>query len=435
MKTKSIFMTLVTFLFVVTGFFVSCSSDDSGDGDGGGTVSSITLTSNQYGGIENTEFTFTVKDNLNNDVTADATFTVDGVAATNPYTFTSIGIYEVVAQYSDLTSNTINITIDGETSIILSFSPNPATNTDLVSFIVFNNLGNEVTSSSTFTLDDATITSPYQFPAPGSYEVFAEYNGLSTSSTIAITQGFTKKALLEDFTGTWCPNCPPAANAVTNATNANPNLFGVGYHDGFSSYPDPMEIAETGFWASYYNVTGFPTVYINGPDTRWDFPASSQINTELAEVATCGLALDSEIVGGQLNVEVRVAFNEIPGEEVKLMLYLVEDNVTTSSPQAGSSAGSSYVHRDVLREVYTASLGDVIPAGDISLGSEYTRSFAGLTLPSNIDNMDELKVIAYVRNTYTKTFTDYFGTVHTNSPHYDIYNVQEVEMGGSIDFD
>jgi hypothetical protein len=245
MKTKSIFITLVMSLFVVTGFFVSCSSDDSGDGGGGGTLSSITLTSNQYGGIENSEFTFTVKDNLDNDVTADATFTIDGVAATNPYTFTTIGVYEVVAQYSELTSNTINITIDGETSIILSFSPNPATSADMVSFSVFNNLGNDVTSSSTFTLDAAPITSPYQFPAPGSYEVFAEYNGLSTSSTIAITQGFTKKALLEDFTGTWCPNCPPAANAVTNATNANPNLFGVGYHDGFSSYPDPMEIPET----------------------------------------------------------------------------------------------------------------------------------------------------------------------------------------------
>jgi hypothetical protein len=49
--------------------------------------------------------------------------------------------------------------------------------------------------------------------------------------------------------------------------------------------------------------------------------------------------------------------------------------------------------------------------------------------------MNELKVIAYVRNTYTKTFTDYFGEVHINSPHYDIYNVQEVHMGDSIDFD
>ena len=60
---------------------------------------------------------------------------------------------------------------------------------------------------------------------------------------------------------------------------------------------------------------------------------------------------------------------------------------------------------------------------------------SGLDLPSNIDDMNELKVIVYVRNTYTKTFTDYFGTTHTDSPHYDIYNVQEVHVGGTQAFD
>ena len=49
--------------------------------------------------------------------------------------------------------------------------------------------------------------------------------------------------------------------------------------------------------------------------------------------------------------------------------------------------------------------------------------------------MNELKVIVYVRNTYTKTFVDYFGDTHTDSPHYDIYNVQEVHVGGTQAFD
>ena len=40
------------------------------------------------------------------------------------------------------------------------------------------------------------------------------------------------------------------------------------------------------------------------------------------------------------------------------MVYLAEDNVTTSTPQEGSSDGANYVHRDVLREVYTDQLGD-----------------------------------------------------------------------------
>lgn len=93
-------------------------------------------------------------------------------------------------------------------------------------------------------------------------------------------------------------------------------MFGVGCHDGVSSYPDPMEIPETPFWSSYYHVTGFPTVYVNGPDTRWDFPGQSQVNNELSETATAGLALDANIVGGMLNIEVKVGFNVMPSEEV-----------------------------------------------------------------------------------------------------------------------
>ena len=44
-------------------------------------------------------------------------------------------------------------------------------------------------------------------------------------------------------------------------------------------------------------------------------------------------------------------------------------------------------------------------------------------------------MVAFVRNTYTKTFVDYFNTTWENSPHYDIYNVQEVHLGESASFD
>jgi len=456
MKTKSIFMTLVMCLFVITGFLVSCSSDDGGDG-GGETLSSITLTSNSNEALVDVEFTFTVRDNLGNNVTSDASFTANGTAISNPHAFDETGDYTIVASYSDLTSESITITVNDPpvaTSIVLNVSATDVGLGDVVSFSVLDNFGNYVSDLSTYTVNGDAATSPYTFDTSGGeFSVVAFYQDL-TSNTVIINvtapspytdvstfspsgalPSFTKKALLEDFTGTWCPNCPPAANAVSNAANANSNLFGVGYHDGFASYPDPMEIPETGFWSSYYNVTGFPTVYVNGPDTRWDFPNMDQVNNELAETAGLGLAIEANIIGGKLDLEVKVGYSSAVGEEIKLMIYLVEDNVTTSSPQSGSSSGANYVHKDVLREVYTGQLGDVISTSYIGTGGVFTRTITGLDLPSNIDNLEELKMIAYVRNTYTRTFTDYFGEVHTNSPHYDIYNVQEVEMGGIKDFD
>ena len=118
-----------------------------------------------------------------------------------------------------------------------------------------------------------------------------------------------------------------------------------------------------------------------------------------------------------------------------MRIYLVEDNVTSTSAQAGSSQGVNYVHKDVLREVYTDQLGDVISTSNIGVGGIYTRTLTGLSLPNNINNSSNLKVIVLVHNTYTKTFTDYFNDVHVDSPHYDIYNVQEVHIGSSQDFD
>ena len=431
-KLKLLFVLLITASMIV----LSCSSnDDSSGGPVGENPTSIVLSSATTTINVGNQVVFSVMDNLNNNVTAQATYKINGIAANNPYTFNAPGSYQVVASYASLTSSPLTILVETEADLTLAFSKNPANVNETVAFIVYDNLGMEVSGSSTFTLNGASISNPYQFPATGDYTVMALYNGFTASGTISIVRTFTKKALLEDFTGTWCPNCPPAAAAVNNVVNSNAKVFGVGYHDGFPSYPDPMEIPETGFWTNYYNVTGLPTVFVNGPDKRWDFPNQAQIISELAETATCGLALEATIVGGVLNVEVKVGFIALPTEEVKLMLYLIEDNVTTSSPQAGSSQGANYVHRDVLRKVYTDQLGDVIPINSISLTTDYVRTFNNLTLPANISNMGNLKVIAFVRNTYTKTFTDYFNTVHTNSPHYDIYNVQEVVMGSAIDFD
>jgi hypothetical protein len=334
------------------------------------------------------------------------------------------------------------------TSIVLSFDENSYFNGDSATFEVKDNFNNTVTTEAEVTVNGTVTTNPYQFTANGSYDFVATYEGLTSNTVSFVIQtasaysdttsfsatgapsAFTKKALLEDFTGTWCSQCPPAGTAIMTATSGNSNIFGVGFHDG-----DPMQITETTYWASYYNVTGFPTVYVNGPDTRWNFPDMAQVNTELAEDASLGLAVDAAIIGGKLDLEVKVGFKSTPSEEIKLMIFLVEDNVTTSSPQAGSSQGANYVHRDVLREVYTDQLGDVIVGSNATAGGVFTRTITGLDLPSNIDDTNELKVIVYVRNTYTKTFVDYFGDTHTDSPHYDIYNVQEVHVGGTQAFD
>ena len=448
----------IAFIIILVMFFGCSKSEDSPETPEQ-EVTSITLSASRNDLLEGQSVNFSAINNLNQNVTSQIVLTSNGSIITNPYTFNEEGDFDVVASLNSLTSNVISITVESPpqaTSITLSANELTVDEGHSVTFTIIDDLQNNVTTLSEIKVNGTTVNSnPYTFTTAGDYTVEATYQDL-TSNQVQITvvgpspfadtssfsasgspSSFTKKVLLEDFTGTWCPNCPPAAAAVASAISGNSNIFGVGYHYGVSSYPDPMEIPETRFWTNYYNVTGFPTVYVNGPDTRWDFPDAAQINTELAEDAVVGLAVSAEIIGGKLDLEVQVGYKSAISEEIKLMIYLIEDNVTTNSSQSGSSQGSSYVHRDVLREVFTDQLGDVISTSNIGVGGIYTRTITGLSLPNNIFNPAnaDLKLIAFVRNTYTKTFTDYFGDVWADSPHYDIYNVQEVHVGSSQTFD
>ncbi|MBT7850599.1 MAG: Omp28-related outer membrane protein [Formosa sp.] len=440
MKTLNIFKSFLLGLLII-----SCSaSDDGGDsgsGNGNEEVTSITLTTASTEVNTGAQVAFVVTGNNSSDVTSSSTLKVDGQSFSNPLNFNSEGTYQVSATYNDLTSNTLTITVSDipASSIELRFNQVCYSTGDTTSFTVLDNFNNTITSEAEVTVNGSVASNPFQFSADGTYNFVATFEGLTSNEvSFEVTPNsgapiaYTKKVLLEDFTGTWCPQCPPAASAIASAMSGNSNIFGVGYH---AVGGDPMEIPETAYWSSYYNVTGFPTVYVNGADTRWNFPNMGQVDSELAETATVGLALETALVAGKLNIEVNVGFNTTPNEQVQLMVYLIEDNVTTSTPQSGSSLGVNYVHKDVLREVYTDQLGDAIEASSAVAGCVYTRNFIDLDLPSNIDDINNLKVIAFVRNTYAKTFVDYFGTTHSNSPHYDIYNVQKVELGETQEFD
>jgi hypothetical protein len=443
-------------IFCISVFFLSCSGDDNaaavnpGSGNNNDlnsiTISTVVQTFNNTSPVA-----FIVKDNLNNSVTNQSIITANGAEISNPHLFTEPGVYQISATFQDFTSNTLELNIEDNppTSIILSFNQSDYIIGDEGVFVVKDNFNNIITEESEVTVNGEIVTTnPFNFDQGAVYEFIATYQGL-ISNTITIEifdpsdysdttsftstgspSNFTKKVLLEDFTGTWCPQCPPAAAAVANAVNSNANIFGVGYH-----YNDPMQIPETAFWTNHYNVTGFPTVYVNGPDTRWNYSSMSQVNNELSEEATLGLSVEAEIVGGKLDLELNIGFKSSPVEEVKLMIYLIEGTATSSSPQSGSSQGTNYVHNDILREVYTDQLGDVIPASNTLSGGIYTRTMTGLDIPENTTDFNDLKVVVFVRNTYTKTFVDYFNQTHENSPHYDIYNVQEVHVGETASFD
>tara|TARA_B100000035_G_scaffold37330_1_gene28203 strand:+ start:32 stop:1183 length:1152 start_codon:yes stop_codon:yes gene_type:complete len=367
---------------------ISCSGgDDSSpstppdNGGGDDSITEITLNFNKTVYNTNEAGFFTVRDQSDNLVTDLVSVFVNGdLVEVNPFVFQEEGTYDFVATYENLTSNTVSFDVEtpSEFSDTFNFTPSIA------------------------------------------------------------PSNFTKKVLLEETTGTWCVSCPTGAFYMSQAIESNPNIFGAAYHSGIGSYPDPMSIPETDYWHAYYNAYIFPTIFVNGAHEDWNYPNMNQINSELSTTASLGLAIDAAIIGGKLDIEVKVGFNSTPADELQLMIILIEGSDTApSSPQVGSNDGPNYVHKYIVRDVYSDILGDVIPASNTLSGGVYTRTITGLDLPTNINtsDYDDISIIAYVKNSYQQTFTNSAGDTFVDSPFYDIYNIQQVQVGEIAPFD
>jgi hypothetical protein len=449
------------FLVILTLLFIACSSggDDPSSNSGNGTVdaTSITLSATDEIFSSTSSVYFIVKDNLNNFLSYQANITANGQSISNPHIFEVPGVYEITATYGGMTSNSINISIENVSEIILSFDQDNYNTGDSAVYTVKDNFDNVITSASTVSVNGSAVSSnPYIFDAGGSYEFIASYDGLSSNtvtfevespsefsdtssfSPTGSPTNFTKKVLLEETTGTWCVSCPTGAYYMSQAINSNPNIYGAAFHSGASGYPDPMSIPETDFWHAYYNAFIFPTIWVNGAPEDWNYNISPQITNELAENATVGLALESAIIGGKLDLEINVGFNATPNEQLQLIILLIEGSDTApNSPQQGSNLGADYVHKYIVREVYSDILGDPIPATHTLSGGIYTRIITGLDFPTNVNasDHDDLSIIAYVKNAYTETWTSGSGDTFVDAPVYDIYNVQKAQLGEVVSFD
>ncbi|WP_274473956.1 hypothetical protein [Mangrovimonas aestuarii] len=108
---------LFFFLAVAAGAtFVSCSSDD----DGGASATSITLTANTTEAALGQTVTFSVTNDLGDNVTSDASYYVDGeMIASNAFTAEAPGMYTVYATDGDLQSADLEINITAPTNQVL----------------------------------------------------------------------------------------------------------------------------------------------------------------------------------------------------------------------------------------------------------------------------------------------------------------------------
>ena len=73
-------------------------------------------------------------------------------------------------------------------------------------------------------------------------------------------QSADRVVLAENFTATWCTYCPAVSNGLLQVLQQNPNnIVGFQVHGS-----DDYTCAWGNSRLSFYNVSGFPTVYLDG---------------------------------------------------------------------------------------------------------------------------------------------------------------------------
>ena len=253
---------------------------------------------------------------------------------------------------------------------------------------------------------------------------------------------FTKKVLIEEFTGAWCGYCPDGAYRVKNLINDNDGrVVAVSLHAG-NPTGDAMEIAHTNYLETTYQNTGFPSgmvdrVAIDGYTSLnrgyWEYVA----NNQLLETAVCGLAIISKVNGQNATVEVHAGFNStLNGDDYRLTVYLIEDGVTGSGygydqrnyyntdPESPfynlGDPIEGYEHNHTLRAVLSESLGNAISSSSLVSGGEHIETY---TVDLSSYNKKNLSIVAFVT---------YIGSTITE---HEIMNVQKCDIDGFQDWD
>ncbi|MDD2985853.1 Omp28-related outer membrane protein [Flavobacterium sp.] len=289
---------------------------------------------------------------------------------------------------------------------------------ETIVFTVNTNNGTNVTEDAKITVNSIEIEgNTFTSDEVSSYVVQAEYYGvLSEPLTISFQDGseinFVKNVLIEDYTGTWCGNCPRVAHAIELAKQQSNQVISVAIHRS-SSNPADANYDPYNFDSSeletYLGMSGYPKALLNRM-TRWQPLEQNNItqviNLTQGENPKLGLAITSEVTATTINLGVDVKFSK-DFEGLNLVVYILEDGliydqVNYTNFYGGAATLINFQHDHVLKSCLTPLFGMPIASSETTVGKTYSKSFS-LDIPANIANKNKIEFVAFITGADNKT--------------------------------
>ena len=209
---------------------------------------------------------------------------------------------------------------------------------------------------------------------------------------------FQKQVLIEDYTGTCCGNCARVAYAIEKAKEESDRVVSVAIHHG----NDPFDFENIGplkDLISPNSELALPQSRLNRI-TTWRAPEVNYIDQALNLTSNncgLGLALNSTVADGNINLDVKVKFAQ-NYSNLKLVVYVLEDKLiyrqtNYSTYYGGVNPIPSFEHNHVLRASLTNLLGDSL--ANTNYNQTVTTNFS-VPIPANVSNADNINFVAFV---------------------------------------
>jgi len=282
---------------------------------------------------------------------------------------------------------------------------------ETITFTVTTNSGEIITEDATILVNNTPIDgNTFTTTEIGTYTVQAKYYSvLSEPISVRFHDGseinFVKRVLIEDYTGTWCGNCPRVSHAIELARAQSEFIVPVGIHRS-SSNPadaayDPYNFDSSALEA-VLNMSGYPKALLNRM-TRWQPLEQNNItqviNLTQGDNPKLGLSMSNQVTSTYITLDVNIKFSQ-DFENLKLVVYVLEngliyDQVNYTAFYGGLPYITNFEHEHVLKSCLTPIFGEPIASEETKVGNTYTKSFS-ISIPSNIANSNNIEFVAFV---------------------------------------
>jgi flagellar hook assembly protein FlgD len=232
--------------------------------------------------------------------------------------------------------------------------------------------------------------------------MFAQVIGVSTTPE-------NKIAIMEEFSGPRCVNCPAGHVVLADIVANNPGTFYVvTYMPNNSSYtppytgdPDLQRSYPAAFYSTPYCGTSrfMPSAFINRREwspgekitSRSAWASSTSTMQTEASPLNVGVLANYNDVTMELTITVEVYYTSNVTDQNALYVSLAENGIFTQ--QSGATGPYEQLH--VFRESFSAQWGDAI--ANTTMGSMNTYTFTFDNSSTNYD-MSKCDVLAFVEN-------------------------------------